>query len=123
MATMEAMGPLAAVCGRPRHNSYRHVCGRYREGALALDSALAMNAFVRPTLRSPSPPNWASRSDASLREKAEGAVRAVELQLEVMKRAGDLRPVTRAYKQYRLARAAEGQGAQSWYAWFAKLQS
>jgi hypothetical protein len=61
----------------------------------------------------------ALETDASLRERAEATVRAVELQLERMKRAGELRPVTRTYREYRLARAAAGAGAQAWCMWFA----
>jgi hypothetical protein len=62
------------------------------------------------------------QTDVSVRERAEAAVRAVELQLETMKRSGQLRAVTRAYKEYRLARAAAGQGAQPWSAWFANYK-
>ena len=40
------MGSLSSICCGSRHNSDRHVRGRYREGALALVSAVAMNAFV-----------------------------------------------------------------------------
>jgi hypothetical protein len=39
-----------------------------------------------------------------------------------MKRAGELRPITRAYREHRLARAAEGKGAQPWCAWFANYK-
>lgn len=64
----------------------------------------------------------AIETDASLHERAEAAVHRTELELERMKNAGDLRPVTRAYREYRLAREAEGKGAQSWCAWFANYK-
>jgi hypothetical protein len=40
------MGSLSSICCVSRHSSDRHVRGRYRESAMALVSALAMNAFV-----------------------------------------------------------------------------
>jgi hypothetical protein len=41
-------------------------------------------------------------ADVAIGRRAEATVRAVELELERMKRAGELRPVTRAYREYRL---------------------
>jgi hypothetical protein len=38
------MGSLGSIFCGSRHNSDRHVCGRYRERAVALVSALAMTA-------------------------------------------------------------------------------
>jgi hypothetical protein len=62
-------------------------------------------------------------SDASVRSRAEATVRLVELELERLRTAGEFRSVTRAYREYRLARAAEGKGAQSWCAWFASYKA
>jgi hypothetical protein len=65
----------------------------------------------------------ALETDASIRDRAEATVAAVELQLERMKQAGELRRVTRSYREYRLARAATGEGAQAWCAWFANYKA
>jgi hypothetical protein len=62
-------------------------------------------------------------TDVDLQERAAAAVRLVEMQIECMKASGELRAVTRAYRAYRLARAAEGRAAQSWCAWFANWKA
>jgi hypothetical protein len=49
-------------------------------------------------------------ADASLRDRAEATVRAVDLEVEAMKRAGELRSVNQAYRQHRRAHP--------WCAWF-----
>jgi hypothetical protein len=61
-------------------------------------------------------------TDAAIRERAEAAVRSVELELERMKWAGELRSVSRAYKEHRLARESYGRRAQSYGAWFANYK-
>jgi hypothetical protein len=62
-------------------------------------------------------------TDEMIRERAALVVRDVEEQVERMKAAGDLRPVTRAYRAHRLARAAEGKRAEPWHSYFASWKA
>ena len=59
------------------------------------------------------------QTDAEVRAIAEVAVRRVENTFDRMLRAGELRDLNRRYRAHRLARAAEGKGAQSYRAWLA----
>jgi len=64
----------------------------------------------------------ALETDAALNDRAEAAVRAVELELQAMKARGELRQVNRAYREQRLARERLGNRAQPYGAWFANYK-
>jgi hypothetical protein len=58
-------------------------------------------------------------SDVHIQEHAEAGVCTVEIEVERMKRSGELRDVNRAYREQRIAREATGRKIQPYGVWFA----